>query len=302
MELRAGDWVQVKNPREIAETLDVNGTLDRLPFMPEMAKLCGQRFRVLRRAEKTCLEVAAGDYPIYEFTSSDLVVLDAPRCTGEAHDGCQRACTLFWKSSWLRKVEGKGTDCEAVPGDDEGLRSRLATMIGARYVCQSTELIKITRPLSRGRILLQCVNDVASGNRGAFEMLGLVLRPLLRKLTPWLRRRLVGNQKRTPVGTLNLRPGEWVVVKSPAEIAETLDHGGRNRGLVFNRPLCTFSGGKYQVRNRLDRMIMESTGEMRRMENTVILEGVNCLCENVLGGCPRQDPVYWREIWLKREN
>ena len=302
MELRAGDWVQVKDPWEIAQTLDVNGTLDKLPFMPEMAKLCGQRFQVLRRAEKTCIELAPGNYKIYGFENNDLVVLDAPRCSGVEHDGCQRACMFFWNSSWLRKVERGDTDCKDARADAQALLARLVTMVDGRYFCQSTELIKITRPMSRGRILLKCVRDVASGSRGVFEMLGLILRPLWRKLTPWLRRSLVGNHKRTPIGTLGLVPGEWVVVKSPAEIAETLDRAGRNRGLGFGRPLCAFSGGKYRVRNRLDRMIMESTGEMRRMENTVILEGVNCLCENVVGGCPRQDPVYWREIWLKREN
>ena len=47
-------------------------------------------------------------------------------------------------------------------------------------------------------------------------------------------------------------------------------------------------------------MISEATGEMRRVGGTVILEGLNCLCWNVLGGCPRQDFMYWRELWLQR--
>jgi len=56
--------------------------------------------------------------------------------------------------------------------------------------------------------------------------------------------------------------------------------------------------GKYKVRKSC--LILEATGEMREMENTVIREELNCTCKNVLGGCPRQDPVYWREIWLAR--
>jgi hypothetical protein len=39
---------------------------------------------------------------------------------------------------------------------------------------------------------------------------------------------------------------------------------------------------------------------MRQVEATVVLEGLNCTCANVVGGCPRQDFIYWREIWLKR--
>ncbi len=34
--LRPGDCVEVLSPREILQTLDGDGTLDKLPFMPEM--------------------------------------------------------------------------------------------------------------------------------------------------------------------------------------------------------------------------------------------------------------------------
>jgi hypothetical protein len=64
--------------------------------------------------------------------------------------------------------------------------------------------------------------------------------------------------------------------------------------------MSNHSGTEFRVRNRLDRMISEVTGEMRHVEATVVLDGLNCTCANVLGGCPRQDFMYWREIWLKR--
>jgi len=92
------------------------------------------------------------------------------------------------------------------------------------------------------------------------------------------------------------------VIKPESEIAQTLDARGRNRGLVCDFGMSQYSGRKYKVQARLDRMISESTGEMRRVEGTVILEGLNCLCWNVLGGCPRQDFMYWREVWLERAN
>ena len=38
VKLRAGDSVEVRTPQEIAGTLDANGTLDGLPFMPEMVE------------------------------------------------------------------------------------------------------------------------------------------------------------------------------------------------------------------------------------------------------------------------
>jgi hypothetical protein len=42
------DLVEVKAPDEILQTLDANGALDHLPFMPEMIQFCGRRFRVLK--------------------------------------------------------------------------------------------------------------------------------------------------------------------------------------------------------------------------------------------------------------
>ena len=82
VELRTGDWVQVKTPSEIGATLADDGTLDGLPFMPEMEEYCGRRFRVLRRAEKTCIEFPGGGYKIQEFRGNDVVVLEGLRCNG----------------------------------------------------------------------------------------------------------------------------------------------------------------------------------------------------------------------------
>ena len=53
-ELRRGDLVEVRSPAEILATLDARGVLGALPFMPEMAAYCGQRFLVERRADKIC--------------------------------------------------------------------------------------------------------------------------------------------------------------------------------------------------------------------------------------------------------
>jgi hypothetical protein len=302
--LRTGDWVQIKSPREIAETLDADGKLESLPFMPEMLQFCGQRMRVVRRAEKTCIEYPGGGYKIREFLNNDAVVLEGARCSGEDHDGCQRACTIFWKEAWFRKLTAAET---ASPVDFSGLddlRAKLKTMASpSRYICQSTELAKATRPLTRGRILSKCIDEIRSGSRGLLEMTSLVVAPMWRKATRKVpRKRLAGNLKRTPAGSLGLQPGEWVTIRPATEIATTLDNKGRNRGLSCDYGMSSHSGEEFRVRHRLDRMISEPTGEMRKVESTVVLEGMNCTCANVVGGCPRQDFIYWREIWLKRLN
>lgn len=303
MKLKAGDWVAVKSREEIAKSLDVDGAIDGLPFMPEMLAFCGKRFQVLRRAEKTCFEFAPNRYAVQEFRNNDVVLLDSLRCSGADHDGCARACLLFWKHAWLKKVEPGQPEAavEANP-DRNQVTLDLKTMSEpGRYRCQATELIRATQPIPRTRKLTKCVTDILSGSRGLFEMAWLILWPLWRKATAWFpRRALIGHLKKTPVGDLKLQPGELVVIKSAAEIENTLDGKGRNRGMICDFGMCRYSGGTYKVRSRLERMISEPTGEMRQVESTVILDGLYCLCWNTLGGCPRQDFLYWREVWLDR--
>jgi len=90
--LRPGDHVEVRSLPEILATLDEAGTLDALPFMPEMTAHCGRQFRVRRRADK-----------IYDWIQHtglrrlrDTVLLEGLRCDGSAHGGCQAGCALLW--------------------------------------------------------------------------------------------------------------------------------------------------------------------------------------------------------------
>ena len=172
-----------------------------------------------------------------------------------------------------------------------------------RYFCQSTELAKATQPLTlQGRLKL-CFDDVRFGNVGVFKMLAQIISPIFwktfhRYIVP---RHVIGQLTRTPLVKLDLHPGEMVEVKSSQEIARTLNTKGFNRGLRYDRGLNQFCGRRYEVRDRLDRMIIESTGQMVRLEGTVTLEDSCCMCRRTaLGGCPRKDLVYWREAWLKR--
>ena len=52
--LKSGDLIEILSAAEILSTLNDEGALDQLPFMPEMATYCGKRFMVDRRAEKVC--------------------------------------------------------------------------------------------------------------------------------------------------------------------------------------------------------------------------------------------------------
>ena len=99
--LRAGDVIEVRTEEEILRTLDADGKLDGLPFMPEMLSFCGQRYRVRARAHKACDTI---DWQQFRRMES-AVHLEELRCDGSAHGGCQAGCLLFWKEAWLRPVD-----------------------------------------------------------------------------------------------------------------------------------------------------------------------------------------------------
>ena len=110
-----------------------------------------------------------------------------------------------------------------------------------------------------------------------------------------------GNKKSTPAESLNLRPGEWIKIKPLASITETLDEGAYNRGLFFTPAMGGSCGEKHRVEDRIEKIIVDGTGEMRQLRNTAFLEDSFCGCSCVaFGGCPRQEYAYWREIWVRR--
>jgi hypothetical protein len=96
---------------------------------------------------------------------------------------------------------------------------------------------------------------------------------------------------------LGLQPGELVEVKSEREIRETLDERGLHRGLLWMPNMARFCGKRYKVRKRVETIMLESTGQLRKVRNTVLLEEV--MCED-LYGCDRSCFHYWREVWLRR--
>ncbi len=100
-ELRPGDIVEVRSVDEILGTLDEDGRLDGLPFMPEMLRYCGQRFPVFKRADKTCDTITWTGLRRLEGT----VHLGILRCDGSAHGGCAAGCLMFWKEAWLKPIE-----------------------------------------------------------------------------------------------------------------------------------------------------------------------------------------------------
>jgi len=167
--------------------------------------------------------------------------------------------------------------------------------------CQNQDLRPASGRLSRVSILTHQVRWHLE-NRGLFPTLRRILSFLVERAQRSLRlkRKAVKKQPvRSYNEVLNLQPGEWVEVKPEDEILKTLDENGRNLGLSFDAEMRKYCGGRLRVFRRVERICMESSpGEVRRLKNTVILEGV--ICEGTSIGCDRACFYFWREAWLQR--
>jgi hypothetical protein len=336
LNFRAGDIVEVRGEREILATLDEQGRIDGMPFMPEMLEYCGKRFRVYKRADKTCDTITkTGSRRLY-----NTVHLDGGRCNGLAHGGCQALCQLFWKEAWLRRVDDASTphprlvrqaQTASCSSPAQCSRERLfqltQTRDGAngdeiRYQCQATSLLEASQPLPWWDIR-QYVREIRSGNVALIDVVKSLLFRLFYKtvhicgyraqiwLYNWLQSRRGGTPfpyrsgtlDKTPRETLNAQPGEWVEVKSYSEILKTLNKRNRNQGLFFDAEMVPYCASTRRVIGRVERIIDECTGRMITLSSDcLILEGAVCrgkYSEKRLF-CPRNAYAFWREIWLKR--
>ena len=292
-------------------TLDETGAFDGMPFMPEMIRYAGRRFTVSRRVEKICDTIAATG----SRRMRDTVYLEDLRCDGSGHGGCQAGCLIYWNEAWLRRVGGEGEEASPGDGDVEAL-NRLAQDQaktvrefddGRQEVwrCQATEAFTASEPLKTSD-LRQYWRELRSGNWRLLRFLVVLVRGFVMEVanrvhllapTP-----LHGDGTHQPPEGLDLRPGDLVQVRSPAEIERTLDENGFNRRLSFDREMLPYCGGTYRVKDRVERLIDDRTGKMIRIpSDCLILDGVVCPGERSPGRwfCPRQIYPYWREAWLR---
>jgi hypothetical protein len=314
-EFRAGELVEVRSEGEILAMLNESGELEGMPFMPEMLEFCGKRFRVFKRAHKTC-------DPPNGFAGRGMrraVHLEGARCTGMGHGGCQAKCLIFWKDAWLKRVDEDQPNGSALPAADApavGGARAICTRQDVEaaafdpsqtkpdepvYRCQSTVVPQFTHPL-RWWDPRQYVEDYTSGNVSLLQMaavfwffaysqlaaaglgIGTAMRwaydrvQAVRGRTSYpLRFGVIPRGARTPSARLDLHPNELVKVRPYEEIQQTLDEQGHNRGMAFDPEMTLYCDQEYRVLDRVTRIIDEKTGRMMQLKNAcIVLDGVVC--------------------------
>ena len=310
--LRAGEWVEVRSKEEILSTLDKQGRLDGMPFMPEMLRHCGERHRVSKRAEKSCDTVRTGQGR----KLFNTVHLEGLRCDGSAHGGCQALCLFWWREAWLKRSPQPGVSAEdgaPLPARcseaDLFRHAKIPGFLSADvYSCQVTRLLEFTHGRRwwdpRGYL-----RELQAGNVTPAKMattlwkafLNVVRRRLGKRPEPHINGQC---STKTPAGEIpGLKPGDTVQIKSKAEIEATLNAAQRNRGLFFDIEMLPYCGRRMRLLQKVEQIIDEQNGVMRALPNDCwIIEGAICTgyqSRNRLF-CTREIFPFWREVWFER--
>jgi len=296
-EFLVGDSVRIKPYEQIRSTLDADGKLEGLPFMEEMKAFCGRAARVYRVLDR-----------VYDYGRSRemrqierCVLLGGLRCDGGGHDGCDAACYLVWKEAWLDPMasDERLTHIEALPPRQS---DGVPIEAGKRFSCQYTELTAASQPrVARG--LRRWFEPWIIGNVTAAGWWAVAATRAFNAFQQW---RGGATYPTRPVsGGQTARPGEslqrggWVRVRSPGEIAETLDSRGNHRGLWFDRDMLKHCGQTYRVLGHVKRIVdIRSTAMIAMKTPCVVLEGVHYSGEFQWFG-EQHDYLYWREVWLQ---
>ena len=291
--LMVGDTVRVESLDAIRATLDENGCLNGLPFMDEMAPLCGKTLRVFRVVDK-----------IYDYGRSrlmrrldDCVLLVEQRCDGAAHAGCEAACYLIWKSAWLKVVEPTAIDSPPTS------RPPTSQQSGERIDCQYTLLTQASRPMRQSG-LYALLGPLVAGNVTFAAFMVAMQTRCFNALQSW---RSGASYPAMPTPSddksikgQTLQAGDWVRVKTPAELARAMNSNSKNRGLWFDRDMLKHSGQLRRVRGRIEKIIDIHSSTMISMKtNCIVLDGVDYSGE-FQGFGEQHDFLYWREAWLTR--
>jgi hypothetical protein len=309
-----GDVFRIRSADEILATLDSDGTVDGLVFMPEMLQYAGREVRVQSSAHKTCDGAA-------EIRKMEKTVhLEGLRCDGSAHGGCQAACPLFWREEWLRPASepqpaASATTDEAALAILMPKTRRTNDSEESVYRCQATDVRRASRPLSRADPR-QYVRDLTSGNVTlrvflaglavyAFKKYQLLTQRVLpRRLRikggkPYPFYQGTGTGARTPIA--DVAPGQLVEIRKKEEIMPTLSPENLNRKLWFDSEMVPHCGTRAPVNRHVQRIIDESTGKMIKLGDCVVLD--NVVCQGIYHRfCPRELDIYWRSAWLRSPN
>ncbi len=309
--IQAGDIVTVLPYEEIRQTLDQHNCCDGLLFMPNMRQYCDRQLEVLKPVKWVY------DEKYREMLScEDIVVLSGATCDGKGMlqgMDCDRRCTLFWKTAWLRKAsspERMAGQPSSITKKNHITSSKLSIYRKTPpnhdirpdsgtmgYMCQYTCLDMMGREFNAAEIALHIsLRTWASMKR---RMLHFVEKDGMFKSNSYPYQAIPSGADRQGSMSEDLMCGDVVEVLPYARIEHTLDSKGRCKGLRFMPDMKDFCGQRSTVLAK-PRYILDHGGDkVRKAKDIIILDNFYCSGANIYG-CDRACLCYWRKDWLMR--
>jgi hypothetical protein len=108
LDLKPGEWVEVKAPVEIMSTITTSGFNRGMRYDMEMTKYSGERFRVEKRVSRLISEQTGKMVQM----KSACIQLENVYCRAECTPmrlACPRASNTYWREIWLKRVDGPET-------------------------------------------------------------------------------------------------------------------------------------------------------------------------------------------------
>ena len=95
-----------------------------------------------------------------------------------------------------------------------------------------------------------------------------------------------------------MKAGELVVLRPPAEILATLDETGATDGMPFMPEMLEYYGKAFRVEARAERACDTIKWGVRRIPDTVMLDDLRC-SGGAHAGCQASCRLFWKEAWLR---
>jgi hypothetical protein len=102
------------------------------------------------------------------------------------------------------------------------------------------------------------------------------------------------------IGITSLCPGDWVRIRSRAEIEATLNFTHALKGCAFMGEMWEYCGTTHRVLKCVQRFVDERDYQVKKARGIVLLEGVMCQGTELYGRCDRACFFFWREEWLEK--
>lgn len=97
-----------------------------------------------------------------------------------------------------------------------------------------------------------------------------------------------------------LRPGDWVRIKSKKEIEQTLDEWRRLKGCAFMKEMWQFCGTEQRIFKKVRQFMDERDYVIKKTKGIYLLDNVYCDGAKDFGPCDRSCFYFWREEWLEK--